>query len=234
MLDFLRSLAPRQANALRPAAPLRASASAMPDAGLGADAVQAETEADALLSQAPAMDDSQTRAPRTPDDAIDAPQPGSGVELTQPRNARGMRATRDEASITGRSAIAALPAVDGTSSAFSPASPGPTSPPSVFAMRSDAPLQPVHLYRVDTGGNPEDARPGAVPVIPGAPLSAATVAMAAPDAAASAPQAIHISIDRIDVRAAPAPTPAHSAPPRPRPAVEPQSLHDYLRRKPSP
>jgi len=234
MLDFLRSLAPRQVNALRPAAPLRASASAMPDAGWGADAVQAETEADALLSQAPAMDDPRTRAPRVPDDAIDAPQSGPGVEPAQPRNARGMRATRDDAGITGRSAIATPAAIDGTSSTRSPASQGPTSPPSAFAMRSDAPLQSARLHRADTGGNPEDARPGAAPAIPGAPLSAATVAMVAPEAAASAPPAIHISIDRIDVRAAPASAPAHSAPPRPRPAVEPQSLHDYLRRKPSP
>lgn len=234
MLDFLRSLAPRQANALRPAAPLRASASAMPDAELGGDAPHADAEAGALQPQAPAMD-AATRTPRFTGDAIDTPRSGSDTERAQPRHARGMRATTDEARIPGRSVVAAaLPAVNGTSSAFPPASQGPTSPLSAFAMRSDAPLQSAHLHRIDAGANPEDARRGAAPAIPGAPLSAATVAMVFPDAAASAPPAIHISIDRIDVRTARAPAHPAQPQPRPRPAVEPQSLHDYLRRKPSP
>lgn len=62
-----------------------------------------------------------------------------------------------------------------------------------------------------------------------APLSADTVAHAARER--SEPPAIHISIDRIEVRAAP--QPPKPAPSRPRPAPQVPSLHDYLRGKPS-
>lgn len=71
-----------------------------------------------------------------------------------------------------------------------------------------------------------------VPVRTGGPLSPHTVSLLADRDGPAAPAGIHISIDRIEVRAPVAPAPA-ATPARPRASDDAHSLRDYLQGKPS-
>ena len=104
-------------------------------------------------------------------------------------------------------------------------------PPAEPLQVPDGPLEFTPLGAPRRAGTVEPSRHGRAPLAaPGQPLSAAALqahASAAPDAIAAPAPALHVTIDRIEVRAAaPAPKPALAQrQPKP-PAV---SLADYLR-----
>ncbi|MGY1409201.1 MULTISPECIES: hypothetical protein [unclassified Luteimonas] len=229
MSDFLRLLAPRHADALRPAAPLRALAA--PIAPM-ADMQASTGEPEAPGIAAPRLDTAKSRT--------------AGMQVEHPRadalphGTRGRIAATDSAPIIP--GVARHPAVDAMP-LESPALPrnDKAGAQDALALRSVAPAIQPAPHDHSTIGPPPAQRARAAPPAPlprsmpeqlAAPLSATTVALLAPAMAPAAPPAIHISIDRIEVRA-PA-QPAKQPPPRPRVVPEPQNLHDYLRRKPSP
>ena len=234
MLDFLRSLAPRQAHALRAAAPLRTTASVAPDACSDADALRADPDVDAIPTEAPAAVMSSTRVPRAGDAAngISPSRPG-GDRADQ--HSRALSATADEGPISARPMVNTVLATVNAASTARPATSHeadathfrPLHASGATPLSSD--LQPIFQ-----SAKAEDVRRDATPAVPVAPLSAATVALLVSDAATAAPRAIHISIDRIDVRTARAHAPAPNAQARQRATPDPQSLRDYLRGKPSP
>lgn len=241
MSDFLRLLAPRHADALRPVAPLRALAAPL---AANADARESMGEPEVAGIAPPMPDPAKRRTAEAP-----MVHPHAGV---LPRDAGGRTDAMGPTSPVP--SPSASPGMDAASAPASGARPpdSPASPPSdsagiddpripglVPAAHSDrhGPILEPHLAY-------EQARHGALPPVPSprsghvperaaAPLSPATVALlAAASPTAAPPPAIHISIDRIDVRAQAQPAKPPSS--RPRVAPEPQSLHDYLRRKSPP
>ncbi|MDH5833679.1 hypothetical protein [Luteimonas kalidii] len=228
MSGFLRRLSPRHADALRPAAPLRALASGPAEPAIQAREGLAEaslvdvanhipahtadiaTSARAASTNDPARTTATAPAHYTPE----APGPSAAAtsrpmaQPLQPAPARpdapGFDAPVNEA--------LERPGFDAHGQATPPA---PSTP--MVLSRTPEPASRASLP------SPIDVRP---PLHASPPLSASTVARLDTAATTSAPPTIHLHIDRIEVRAAA--RPASPAPVRPRAVPEPQSLHDYL------
>lgn len=234
MSGFLHRLSPRHADALRPATPLRAIASAPAESGLPTREGPANTRvglsglptdspayiADATASgYASSANASPRTAPTTPAHAMhEAPEP-SAAPAPHP-SAQPPQAALPQPPLSGLDAVTNRPA----------------SERSVIDARFDrAPCLRSAPAAFPDGREPTARTPQPLPidVRPRAhappPLSASTVSRLDTAAATSAAPAIHLHIDRIDVRAAA--RPAGPAPARPRAAPEPQSLHDYLHGK---
>ncbi|TYT23827.1 hypothetical protein FZO89_16555 [Luteimonas viscosa] len=233
MSGFLRRLSPRHADALRPAAPLRALATDRAAPMLAtpedpADVMDRDAVAPAAAHAVgietpsrPTATNASSRNPVTgpahvmsvaPGPSVDASAPGQWVEPVRAAPT-GFRAPGFDAVTNGsaheRTAIEAH-----TGSAL-PRPPAPTAFP---RMSDSAPRAPL--------SSSIDVRPQAhAPP----PLSASTVARLETASATSTPPTIHLHIDRIEVRAAA--RPAAAPPTRPRARPEPQSLHDYLHGK---
>jgi hypothetical protein len=233
MSGFLRRLSPRHADALRPAAPLRALASdrAEPTLATSEDPadvmdrhVVAPSAAHAVGIETPSRPTATNASARNPvigpahlmsvapGPSVNAPAPG---QLAEPVRATPTRFRAPEFDAVTNGAAHERSAVEAHTGSALPQPSAPTA----FAQASDP--TPRALL-----SSPIDVRPRAhAPP----PLSAKIVARLETAAAASAPPTIHLHIDRIEVRAAARP----AAPPntRPRAVPEPQSLHDYLHGK---
>ena len=222
MLDFLRQLAPRQADALQPASPLRrmAGPAAIADGIEAPDGPMPEQDETA---DRPGIDTLPPVANRQSPVAVEAPR---ATLPLQPRQVAPADRLRGEANATAQ-ASTAEPA------ATRPQSPGSVSPIHIveplFAAVDDIRQTP----QTDAAASAQASANPSAAFADAAPISPATVARFVQERAAPAPPpAIHVSIDRIDVRArAVAPAPAA---PKPRVARESQSLHDYLRGKAAP
>ncbi|WP_202842482.1 hypothetical protein [Luteimonas saliphila] len=233
MSGFLRRLSPRHADALRPAAPLRALASDRAEPPLSApedpaDVMDRDTVAPAAAHavgiETPSRTTATNASARSPvtgpahvmsvasGPSVNAPTPGQWAEPVRAAPTRS-RAPEFDA-VTNGSAYERTAIEAHTGSAL-PQPPAPTAFPQTSDPTPRAPLS-----------SPIDVRPQAhAPP----PLSASTVARLETAAAASTPPTIHLHIDRIEVRAAARPaTPPKT---RPRALPEPQSLHDYLQGK---
>lgn len=232
MSGFLHRLSPRHADALRPATPLRALASAPAESGLPTR----ESPADTRVGLSGLANDS-------PAHTADATASGyAGSANASPRiaptaPAHGMHAAPEPSAAPAPRPLAQPP------QAAAPPVPGLdaiTNRPASERSLTDARFDRAPRLRSAPAAFPDGPEPTArtpqplpIDVRPRAhappPLSASTVSRLDTVAATSAPLAIHLHIDRIDVRAAA--RPAGPAPARPRAAPEPQSLHDYLHGK---
>lgn len=230
MLDFLRQLAPGHPAALRPALPLRALA------GPRADASHARPDADAPEvpqaappSQPPVHAAAAPRAMARlhPDTArshapgVPASSPGDAVATPV---AAAVALPRDAPPATARAAATSHRDDGAAAQHTTPAARQEPRPAAAGPARRTAP-------RAGTSA-PWRPQAPAVPVRTGGPLSAQAVFLHAERDSAATPAGIHISIDRIEVRAPAAPPPAPTAA-RPRASGDAHSLQDYLQGKPS-
>lgn len=246
MLDFLRLLTPRHADALQPVSPLRRLA------GMSIDAV---ADADAATMGLPTAHDGvpeERRSDHGPDDALLRPsstRPRRNVVETEPE-ASGYMPMQDVGTDRTPMPASVHRKADGMDTQPNRISRAigqvddtrqhtPLSRHDVMNRDATTPTAlHSHLPRPPSVETPvavlRAARsPGLRPAID-TPISPATVAMYAPERAAPPPPPeIHVSIDRIEVRAPAVPKAAPQRP-RPRQAPEPQSLHDYLRGKSAP
>lgn len=208
MLDFLRLLSPRHGDALRPATPLRRMTGVMESGEGPAVPAQPDTaHSDASSKARPAHGPTAGVGPAKIMSPIDATDIHSDPDTTS-----ALRATT-----TGEKPLRRASAEPGVVRPHrTRALPLPEASGSADHEVVDTPLvAPAHIPRV-------------APVTPAAPLSMSVMAQLPPERPAS-PPSIHISIDRIEVRAPrPAPSPAASAPRRAAPS---QPLGDYLRGK---
>ena len=206
MLEFLRLLTPRHADALRPASPVRRAASILPDVmGNRWDA-----GSDVAAHAAPMHGDEPPPATSQPQSVEPTPERGQPQALMDPSRPVLARSTT----------LVATPA---SPHARLPPHPAQLVEPVEVPRPASLPASPVLARRIDATGS----MPSTVASSTNAPLSPASVALlAAAPAHASAPPALHINIDRIEVRA-PAPAPKHAAT-RSRAAPATQSLSDYL------
>lgn len=229
MLDFLRQLAPRRPEALQPASPLRRlAAPGVPD--------MADPEADA---------GAWTRAAAAA--ASDAASPGPAPALSPPLEGTKPHRALHEPPGRAASPVVRIPAPEARSSAVRHPQRSGQAASSRDRTATGNPVAMAPLAErpaIDPDRRAPSARAAAVtgqpapalprPPVVAAPVSHATVARFAQEHnVPAAPPAIHVSIDRIDVRAPPA---SRTAPPPPRakPAREPQSLHEYLQGKVAP
>ncbi|WP_372015248.1 hypothetical protein [Pseudoxanthomonas sp. 10H] len=228
MLEFLRQLAPRHPDALRPASPLRRMAApGVSDAtGAAHDAV-----ADDRLAGVPAAD--EAGPPRLAPAPAPSPETGPLPPTVRAATALTRPAAPGPAAPGAQPRPAGHPLEAATGTAF--LEDAPAAPPPAAMSMADRSVAIARGRRA--GAVPAAAT--AAPVIPralavAAPISPATVARFAQErgAPATAPT-IHLSIDRIEVRA-PAPPRAPAAPSKPKPVREPQSLGDYLKGKVAP
>ena len=208
MLEFLRLLTPRHGDALRPASPVRRAASMLPDEiGNGWDA------------------GSDVAAHATPMHGDEPPPATSQPQPVEPTPERGQQQTPMDPSRPALARSTTLVATTASPHTRLPPHPAQFIEPADVPRPTLSPLSrsPVIARRIDaTGPMPSTAASST-----NAPLSPASVALlAAAPAHASAPPALHINIDRIEVRA-PAPAPKHAAT-RSRAAPATQSLSDYL------
>ncbi|KAF1709701.1 hypothetical protein CSC71_10685 [Pseudoxanthomonas sangjuensis] len=226
MPDFLRQPAPRQADALQPASPLRPMAWPGPAAAM--DGIEPQDGA-TMHAHDEAAD--RPGVPALPPTAHRqspvAGEPPLAALPSQPRQVAPAHRLRGETNATAQASTAEPAAARLQSPRIATAPVRVAEPP--FAAIDDV-RQPLQA------DPPAIARPSADPAgiaAVAAPISPATVARFVQEHASPAPPpAIHVSIDRIDVRArSAAPSPAAS---RPRAMREPQSLHDYLRGKATP
>lgn len=223
MLDFLRQLAPRQADALQPASPLRRMAGPATVVD-GIEAQDNPMSAHDEVAYRPGVRPLPPIVDRQPPIAGEAPR---ATLRLQPEHVAHADWLHGEANATTQP-LPVEPA------AAHPDSPGSMAPPThaiepLFAPSDDL-RQPL---LTDAAAIAQaSANPPAVFTV-AAPISPATVTRFVQEHASPAPPpAIHVSIDRIEVRArttAPAPAPS-----KPRVARESQSLHDYLRGKAAP
>jgi hypothetical protein len=204
-MRFFQRLAPsaRTQHAVQPVLPPR-------PAGLVGD----RQEAGAAMPAQPA------RAPSVPAAPAPRPQPAArDVPVPVPVPVQStLSPTRAEAvEIKAHPGDAAPPAPD------TPASVYPAPVPPVLPVHRPAPVPAP-----DTAPHSRQQRDHApAPLAPQRPLSAVALAQRMP--AKSDTTIVHVTIDRIDVRApAPVPAPAPRAQGKPRPATT--SLADYLRR----
>lgn len=206
MLEFLRLLTPRHADALRPASPVRRVAWMLPDEiGNRWDA-----ESDAAAYAMPMHGDEPSQATSQPQPVEPMPERGQPHALMgPPRPAPARPAT--------------LVATTASPHTRLPPHPAQIIEPADAPRPAPLPPSPVLARRIDATG----PMPSTVASSTNAPLSPASVALlAAAPAHASASPAIHVNIDRIEVRA-PAPAPKHAAT-RSRATPATQSLSDYL------
>jgi hypothetical protein len=233
MSGFLRRLSPRHADALRPAAPLRALASDRAEPTLAtseepADVmdrhVVAPSAAHAVGIETPSRPTATNASARNPVAGpahVMSVAPGLSVEASAPGQwVEPVRAAPKGFRAPGFDAVTNGSAHERTAvEAHTGSAPPRPSAPTAFPRTSDsAPRAPL--------SSPIDVRPQAhAPP----PLSASTVARLETAAATSTPPTIHLHIDRIEVRTAT--RPAAPSKPRPRPVPEPQNLHDYLHGK---
>ncbi len=228
MLDFLRQLAPRNAEALRSASPLRRLAttegpfdgSADVSAGSAFSRPGGSQTSAAPAATHPTRSEAAPRSPTTHGEASEQQRAATPplAEIAYP--AAAVRAgaevvvapafagsDRDPTQAVERQPLVGGPR-DGAEPRLAESLASPPSP-------SPAPVELV-----------ETARPSSRTL---APLSNATVALAQERSVVAAPPAIHVTIDRIEVRA---PAQASKSAPRPtRSSPTTQSLHDYLRQK---
>jgi len=235
MLSFLRSLAPRHGDALRSASPVRRFAKAAWPADDGTSTAFDERV--------------EVSAARPPTSASTRDEhPMSATERTSsPQAAPSRTVTVEEKS---------------GASAGTTRTPGTIPAATKFAEVADAMLKPTGLRRdappfletparrhrdletsvaasadvphgsVDAAPRTEHTTSAPSPVARTAPISPITVSLSAPRTTPAVPPAIHVTIDRIEVRAPAVATPT-PRPTRPRPAPPSPSLHDYLRGKAS-
>ncbi|WP_026107591.1 hypothetical protein [Dyella ginsengisoli] len=223
MPDFLRLLTPRHHDALRPAAPLRRLATP------------------SLIDADP-----DPLAPSGERPAASAAWRSEQHHRTPPTTAPVARAAHASEPMPAAAKRPITAAPDAPLSDRVVDSPAPTARESVVALQLDADvLPPLPLARPDARAaqavgevqSPLDPRQVSPPLpstytgharqVPaGAPLSSATVALyaGADDQRSTAP-VVHVSIDRIEVRAPHGPKPATTTRRRTPPA---QSLGDYL------
>lgn len=225
MLDFLRLMTPRHSDALRPASPLRRATSmavegegfgdapifpdmASPMPGEGPQA-QASTPWPSTPAATSSIVDEASSAATKPSPRIVSALPNEGTAVS-PSAATIRPLPADSAPLS--SLHAAPPAV------LSPPLATPGHPAPAFApIPTVAPSRPTVSAFVAEMDRPLMDRP----------LSATALARFTPNLEKAPPPAIHVSIDRIEVRA-PSP-PAKAAANRTRPATSIPSLADYLR-----
>lgn len=235
MLHFLRMLAPRHGDALRSASPVRRIAAAAWPVDDGAPVVvddRAAAPGALTATTAPLRDEAAadtTAARGSPDVGpptlrADGANPGAPRGESAPDGPRGVPAPAKRVERDLEPVPRAVPPRDATAS--------PKAPPrrSLDAVRSTAASD--EAPRAPFAATPRAERTAAAPAAsaPAAPISPFTVSLSAARAAPAAPPTIHVTIDRIEVRAPSTPVPT-TRPARPRPSPPSPSLHDYLRGK---
>jgi hypothetical protein len=214
MLDYLRLLAPRHGDALRPASLVRRLTNTTPGGAMeGGDAgAGAETETD--HEEAPGSDQPR-RVSSIPSHLATSNHDGPHL-MTDLQRSRGEPSAQTNA-ISPRPAPA--PAAK---DAIQPTAVEPSAPRRALPLQPAPFIEAMPQRRGIQAQAPALARPVTAPLSP----EVAAWLAAKPVQAAQGPT-IHVSIDRIEVRAPAAP--AKPAPSRPRTSPPTQSLADYLR-----